>query len=521
MAGLACNLIGSAPDPLPTATPIASKTNTFAPIVTHTLPPTEAPTATPGCAADPATRAVRYDIDTTIDDDAHTATAVMKATYRNETGQPQQQIVFSVEPNRKPGVFSLFRVEIASPVDLKDYSLDGARLEVNLKQPLKVHCSATFTIGFTVKPGQITQTYIGNTGYFGYSDRQFNLGEWLPKIAPWIGGAWYTPKDSPVGEIMVADLADYTAHVKVQSKNLDKVEVVGPGDAQKIDDSTWSFKLLGARSFTLSVCQSVSKISITSESGVTLDFYFFLPNSSLRTEEANLPGAPQYALDTARHAVNLYTKIYGDVPFKRLVLVEGDFRDGMEFSGMVFVSQYWFSLYNGQPDTWLTLITAHEVAHQWWYSLVGNDQGNEPFLDEALAVYSEAIYMENYYDKLLPWWWNFRVKSYAPQGYVDSKVYDFQNLRLYLNAVYLRGALMLQDIRTAIGDEAFFKWLRDYRTGRAGKIATAADLWQAMSPADYIKTGPVRSKYLHNPDPLHLMTSTSAPTGVATELCCG
>jgi aminopeptidase N len=193
----------------------------------------------------------------------------------------------------------------------------------------------------------------------------------------------------------------------------------------------------------------------------------------------------------------------------------------MEFSGMVFVSQNWFSMYSGQPDSWLTLITAHEVSHQWWYSLVGNDQGNEPYLDEALAVYSESLYMENYYPKLLPWWWNFRVKSYAPQGSVDSKVFDFQNLRLYLNAVYLRGALMLQDIRTTIGDDDFLKWLHDYRTAYAGKIATAVDLWSTLSPADYVKTAPVRSKYLHNPDPLNLLTATTAATEVATQSCCG
>ena len=34
----------------------------------------------------------------------------------------------------------------------------------------------------------------------------------------------------------------------------------------------------------------------------------------------------------------------------------------------------------------------HETAHQWWYSLVGNDQTRWPFLDEALAGFSEYVY---------------------------------------------------------------------------------------------------------------------------------
>src|SRR5262249_43082452 len=163
----ACNLIGAAPAPDPIRTFTPTKTSTFAPIVTATLRATEAPTATPGCAADPSTRAISYDIDTTVDDDAHMATAIMKASYRNETGQPQQTIVFNIEPNRKPNEFSLFRVDVAGPAALKDYTLDGPRLEVNLKQPLTVHCVETFTFGFTVKPGQITQSFISNTGYLG------------------------------------------------------------------------------------------------------------------------------------------------------------------------------------------------------------------------------------------------------------------------------------------------------------------------------------------------------------------
>jgi hypothetical protein len=521
-AGIACNLIGPAPDPTQAVTAAATELATFAPIVTRTSPATLPATATPGCAADPSSHVVNYDVNATVDNDAHTATVLLKTIYRNETGKTQQQLVFDIESNRKAGVFSLNRFEVTSPpANLKSYSLDGPRLEVNFNNPLTVHCTVTITLGFIIKPSQITQSYLGNTGYFGYSERQFNLAEWLPKVAPWLNGEWYTAKETLLGESIVSELGDFTAKVTVEGKNKDKLEAVGPGEVQRISDDTWTFKLVGARSLTVSICQSVSKLTAKSTSGVNLEFYYFLPNQALKTQEANPPGAPQYALDTARQAIDLYTKIYGDAPFKRLVLVEADFPDGMEFSGLVFVSQYWFSVYHGQPDTWLTVITAHEVSHQWWYSLVGNDQGNEPFLDEGLAVYSEAIYIETYYPNLLPWWWNFRVKSYSPQGYVDSKVYDFQNLRMYLNAVYLRGALMLQDIRMAIGDKAFFQWMRDYRTARAGKISTSVDLWEAMTPEDYIKTGPVRGKYLHVPDPLHRIPATSAPTGVATQPCCG
>ena len=32
----------------------------------------------------------------------------------------------------------------------------------------------------------------------------------------------------------------------------------------------------------------------------------------------------------------------------------------------------------------------HETAHQWFYSLIGNDQARDPWLDEGLATWAEA-----------------------------------------------------------------------------------------------------------------------------------
>ena len=36
-------------------------------------------------------------------------------------------------------------------------------------------------------------------------------------------------------------------------------------------------------------------------------------------------------------------------------------------------------------------INCHEVAHQWWYAMVGSDQINEPWLDEGITEYYASI----------------------------------------------------------------------------------------------------------------------------------
>jgi aminopeptidase N len=45
----------------------------------------------------------------------------------------------------------------------------------------------------------------------------------------------------------------------------------------------------------------------------------------------------------------------------------------------------------------LEWLVAHEVAHQWWFGVVGGDQIDEPWLDEALTQYSTMLYYEKAY----------------------------------------------------------------------------------------------------------------------------
>ena len=195
-----------------------------------------------------------------------------------------------------------------------------------------------------------------------------------------------------------------------------------------------------------------------------------------------------------RRRMSMYSDLFGAFPYERFVVVEGDFPDGMEFSGIVFVSDQWFRTNTGTAQSYLTIITVHETSHQWWYARVGSDQAINPWMDEALAAYSEYIFYEEHYPELKKWWWNFRVDTYVGQNYsgkrVDSTVYDFDNGRDYINAVYLRGAHMLDDLRSDSGHRCFLRLAAALRAGRAeprghaGRVLVAADAGSACGDAD-------------------------------------
>ncbi len=160
--------------------------------------------------------------------------------------------------------------------------------------------------------------------------------------------------------------------------------------------------------------------------------------------------------------------------------VQADLADGQEYDGLVFLGDKFYSEYNGTAKSNLIAIGTHEIAHQWWFGLVGDDQAREPWLDEALAVYSERIFYQYDYPNFGDWWWSFRVDYFGPQGYVDSSVYDFSTFRAYVNAVYLNGAEFLDDLRTRVGDDAFFGFLKDYAASFAHGHATTSDFFAVL-----------------------------------------
>jgi aminopeptidase N len=232
--------------------------------------------------------------------------------------------------------------------------------------------------------------------------------------------------------------------------------------------------------------------------GITVELYHFADTERLAANGQTVDGAP-HALDTSVKAIEQYSSLFGAYPYSRLVVVQGDFPDGMEFSGLVYVSTTWFYDYEGGADNYLTVITVHEVSHQWWYSLVGSDAAITPWLDESLATYSEYMFFEEFYPELKNWWWSFRVAWYNPQGAVDSTVYEFENVRDYIDAVYLRGVQMLQNVRDDIGNEAFFDLLAAYVNAAQGQIATPELFWSLLTEEQLEATAATRAEFLKQP----------------------
>lgn len=417
--------------------------------------------------------------------------------YINRGNESLPEIVLNVEPNRIAGAFTLDGIEFGSGAPVPAYELTGRRLVVELGESLDPGCTLELRLKYQLYVPPVGDGVSALSGYFSYTPRQFNLGHWLATVALRSGGAWITHEVIAIGEQLVSDIADWDVTLNV-SDGPDGLVIAAPGTVENEDDDSWRFRHMDAREFSLSMSNQFNVTEQAASNGVTVEMYAY-DDAVVQTEGGEVDSAA-HALDAAARSIAMFSDLFGAYPYERFVVVQGDFPDGMEFSDLVFVSGDWFRSYVGNPASYLTIITVHEVAHQWWYARVGNDQATTPWLDEALATYSEYIFFEEYYPELKDWWWQTRVDTFVPPDYagatVDSSVYRFTSIREYINAVYLRGARMLELLRRDLGTDAFFDWLRRYSEAGTGRVVTPDQFWSLLTPEQQMQTYTTRAAYL-------------------------
>lgn len=450
-----------APAPTATATLTQTPAATRTPAATATLTPT--PTLVP------APERATYTLDATIDYDAHAVTVDETIVYPNHTGAQLNALVLAVEPNLWPGSFSLSSVSIdGAPITA--YSLDGQRLDIALSSFFQPETLLTINIQYTLALPFAEQEdpNVSRPRIYGYTTRQLNLTNWYPFVVPNINGEWVLHEPWFYGEHLVYDAADYAVNLKFTDPA--SVPVVASSGFPEPQSGFTRYTITAARTFALAASREF-QVSTLDVGGVTVSSYYFALS--------DIGG--RAALKASAEGLQVFGRRYGPYPHKTLSIVMGDFNDGMEYSGLFYLSRdFYGSLYDGTPANYLTFVAVHETSHQWWFDQVASDQALQPWLDESLATYSERIYYENMYPDLLAWWWEYRINFFTPQGFADIPVYEGQGFRTYTNAAYFRGAHFLEDLRGRIGDEAFFAFLQDYLAQGRGRIMTAGDFFRIL-----------------------------------------
>ena len=484
-----CVLSTPAPTPTPTPAPTVTPTPTAeaAPMATATATPTTSPTSdpTPVAGADldryqAAMRSgyadvllgmedlTRYQIEMAVDPEARTLTASQRVRYTNTEAEPLTEIVLRLLPNT-PGYGGSMSVEgvtlNGAPVTPR-LSLGDSALTVSLPQPLAP--GEPVELAFRYQAELPTDRWAGYAQY-GYIDDVLTLPNAYALIPVYDDEGWNVELGPTYGDATFSDVALYEVRVTVPSDVIlattgTTVEQTDHGDGtttyRSVSGPMRDFCVIGSARF---------KTAHADVDGVRVTSYY----------TGGDEGGQRALADTVE-ALRIYQRLIGVYPFRELdVMATPTSAGGIEYPGLIVVAD---TLYDQYTD-FFEWVIAHEVAHQWWYAMVGNDQLDEPWLDEALTQYTSMLYYE---------------ERYGPDAAQEARQVRFENPYqrlleleqdmavglpvvaysepLYGSVVYGKGPLFFHALREQVGDEVFYEILRTYYDRYSYQVAYPENL---------------------------------------------
>ncbi len=426
---------------------------------TTPVPVATIPTPTPTL---PTLLRPSYQMQVNLNYDARTAVVTQTVTIPNTTNATWSELVFHAAPLYWPGFFTLDTITLGTtaitPTAVSP-AIASTMLTLPLAAPLPPGQSAQVQFRYRLNLPRLDPLGWGPTGNAGWGPSLIQMGDWYPALVPYDSATqrWLTWQYTPVGDPVRSVLADFSVTISTAPDVL----VAAPGYVGT-NGHVRSYRLENGRAFAFLASPNYSLLEGSSQ-GIPVRVYVLSNHQSL---------AP-LVLNTAVQALNLFRERFGPYPHNELIIAENGFLTAMEYSAIISLSGFAFNEYNNSFRSLITPITAHEVAHQWWYSAVGNDQILEPWLDEALCMYAELIYYETYHPADVEWWWQYRVHRWNPTGFVDATIYDYSNSPDFVHDLYSQSAYFMRDLRAQMGEANFSAFLRAYYQQYRYQTATA------------------------------------------------
>ena len=415
--------------------------------------------------------------------------------YRNRTGTTLDRIKFHifanayregarfppVTPAEAPRAFpngrSFGNITIASvsvnnvPVTHIIEGADDTILTVPIIDGLAPNASVTINMMYKVRLANIRHR-------LGWTDLAVNLGNFYPIPVVFKDGAWQTNEYSFNGDPFFNEVHNYNVTIRA-----DKNFMVASSGAlvnTRLDGSTriHTFRSIAIRDFAMVLSRHFQVITRVIDK-VTLSYFFI--------DDYN----PQASFQVAVDALRTFSQLFMQFPYRQLTVVQTDFlHGGMEYGELVFVS---IDILRGceqnEPSRMFhNHVIIHEIAHQWWYGIVGNNQVRTSWIDEGLAEYTTMLFyhFNPQHNVCMNQMISNARDSYAAfvalinsigtnvDENMNKTLNDFRNSFEYIYMAYVRGLLLFVELENLIGRQKVIKSLRHLTHKRAFGIATKA-----------------------------------------------
>ena len=421
--------------------------------------------------------ATDYKMNLTLDIDKKLLSGNSKVKIKNNTNDETDHIILrnysaTALKNKGNSFLSNFKDESGNTLNslVED---DESIIKVELSNKLKPNEEITITFDF--------QTDIPKTknrfGYVEYDNNLiFQLSFCFPSLSIYENGEWNkNPFILSGAEPNYTTVSNYSVCINVPNDYV----VIATGTETNDKNNNYTITGNNLREFAMVVGNNIEKNTAT-YNGIEINNYYYDYSGNKKYND--------YSLKIAVESFELYSNLIGEYPYEELDMVSVFMETAMEYSGLLMIGypdcspEDLKNLDEGKRYDHIESHIPHEVAHQWFYSVIGNDPYNEPWLDEAFAEFFEGFVFPisglNVIEKIelekdkntgvpIQRYTDFyRIKNSMLEQIPINKFinlpYDSYDKDDYSHYVYQSGAFFLFELEQTMGEEKFFSMLQNY-----------------------------------------------------------
>lgn len=311
------------------------------------------------------------------------------------------------------------------------------------------------------------RSYNGYADRLAYSNNAINLGNCFPIASVYENGGFDKHPYDEKGDAFYSETSNFSVTVSAPSDFT--LAVTGTVDKTENSDNgnkKWFVTANSVRDFAL-VASNKLKVVEGNVNGTIIKSYAFNKFKA------------QKSLNISADAIKTYNKRFGEYPYGTCSVVETDLNGGMEYPTMIMLLSSAYDDINlgslesqimyGRPLGEYEFVLVHELAHQWWYGLIGDDEFNEAYVDEPLAQFSSLLYIKDKYgekafntayNRSIVTVYNLTKTSLRNTDY-KRPLNKFTNDLEYNEVIYNGLPIKIKKYYDKIGDSKFNKVLQD------------------------------------------------------------
>lgn len=481
---------------------------------------------------------LRYTIQAELNDTEKSITGFETIVYKNNSPHTLGFIWFHIWPNAyKHDSTALMRQIQNDPERSKkkenygNGSIDGLAFKVNdtpaqtephpnpqyidvvkvlLHNPLLPGDSVTISTPFKV----MLPPYFSRSGY---ADGEFMACQWYPKPAVFDHKGWHEFPYLDMGEFY-SEYADFSVTLKVPS-----AYIVGATGTLLTKEESDKYKSTGARNVAkrskkpaLYRPGNAPTKTLTYSARQVPDFAWFADkNFVIQYDTIKLPSgkvidAFSYyhnkkktiwvnSMDYIKDATKKYSAWIGDYEYPVVQVVEGPKNNssgGMEYPMITLITSP-----DANPET-LDAVITHEIGHNWFMSMLGNNERAHTWMDEGLNTYFQYRYEAEKYrsnsvfgksipanvkklpaDQFLSVIYNAIDKNLPLGAPMDIPADQFADSEEYGIISYIKTALWMYLFESAIGPDKVKLAIQNYFTKWKHKHPQPEDMQAAFEEA--------------------------------------